>query len=73
MDDKRLAGMALTVTVAALVGYGAWTLAEDDEPVPAPVEPPRVVRPPFGPLVPAPAPVLVPIPTPPPIDPPVIN
>ncbi len=36
MDDKRLAGMALTVTVAALVGYGAWTLAEDDDPVPAP-------------------------------------
>jgi cytochrome b involved in lipid metabolism len=36
VDDRRLAGMALTVTVAALVGYGAWTLAEDDESVPAP-------------------------------------
>lgn len=36
MTDRRLAGIALTVTVAVLVGYGAWVLGSDDEPVPAP-------------------------------------
>jgi cytochrome b involved in lipid metabolism len=39
VTDRRLAGIALTITVVVLVGYGAWTIGRDDDPVPAPPVP----------------------------------
>ncbi len=41
MTDRRLAAMALIVTVAVLVGYGAWTVRTDRQPQPTPPVPGR--------------------------------